>query len=228
MQKKIRITECQLRKIVNESVKGVLSELDWKTYINASRKRKAQADDLRSKIDTPFKRNGYDDKSDELADHAAKAFNRKHGKNGKDYNYEGDSYDYQGRSQKHDVEDDWNFDIKNPVSSKWKDNEDGKEVVVRRYRNGKGVPHRDSGMVYDDTFDFTEHPTIYTNSRHRQHTFKYDKDGEHYDDINSSVGDEISQSKDKDYNDRQSKMSRDMENYYTGKSKYTKGKGWDD
>ena len=50
--------------------------------------------------------------------------------------------------------------------------------------------------------------------------------GEKYDPYNSSVGDEISISQDKDYNARQDAMSKDMNDYYTGKSKYTKGKGW--
>lgn len=232
MQDKIiRLSESDLHSVIMESVHSILNELDWKTYMNASRKRKGQADDMRSYIKSvipgsQFKYNNYDDKSDELEKYSGKVFNKQHGRDGKEYNYEGDSSDYQGRSQKYDVEDDWGFSKKNPVSSKWKD-DDGEIVVVRRYRNGKGVPTRNSGSVYDDTFDFTEHPKIWTGSRHRQHTLKYDKDGEHYDSYNSSVGDEVSQSKDKDYNDRQFRMGRDMENYYTGKSKYNKGKGWE-
>ena len=37
---KIRLTENKLRQIVAESVKNVLTELDWKTYANAARKDK--------------------------------------------------------------------------------------------------------------------------------------------------------------------------------------------
>ena len=41
--KKIRVTESALRQIVKESVNKVLTELDWKTYANAARKRFIQA-----------------------------------------------------------------------------------------------------------------------------------------------------------------------------------------
>ena len=56
--------------------------------------------------------------------------------------------------------------------------------------------------------------------------YNYNKDGERYNPNLSSVGNEISQSKDKDYNDRQDRMAKDMNDYYTGKSKYKKGRGW--
>ena len=36
------ITESQLRNIIAESVKKVLSELDWKTYANAAKKAHEQ------------------------------------------------------------------------------------------------------------------------------------------------------------------------------------------
>ena len=39
MNKKfIRLTESDLHKIIKESVSRVLNEMDWKTYMNASRK----------------------------------------------------------------------------------------------------------------------------------------------------------------------------------------------
>lgn len=43
MEKKlIRLTEADLHKLIKESVKNVLTELDWRTYVNAARKREAQ------------------------------------------------------------------------------------------------------------------------------------------------------------------------------------------
>ena len=36
---RVRLTESQLRNVIKESVKQVLSELDWKTYANAAKKR---------------------------------------------------------------------------------------------------------------------------------------------------------------------------------------------
>ena len=45
---KIRLTESKLKQIVEESVKEVLSELDWKTTMNASRKAAENGDSERA------------------------------------------------------------------------------------------------------------------------------------------------------------------------------------
>ena len=42
----IKITESDLHKIVKESVNKVLTELDWRTYANAAKKRDAQIQQL--------------------------------------------------------------------------------------------------------------------------------------------------------------------------------------
>lgn len=240
MKQRIRLTEGDLHRIVKESVNRILTELDWKTYINASRKRKKQADDARKAIGKVFpnsiastKRNEYDDKSDELEKYAQKMFGMKHGKNGEDHNYEGDSPSFMGRKEIYPDDGDYYFAIKNKPSSVWKDDtpareggaEDESDVELRKYRYGNGFPHREFGEVHDDTLDHY-HNWAWTKDVNRKHTMKYDKDGEHYDPYNSSVGNEISISSDKDYNARQNAMSKDMLDYYTGKSKYIKGKGW--
>lgn len=41
----VRLTESQLHQVIKESVKQVLSELDWKTYANAARKANSNGDD---------------------------------------------------------------------------------------------------------------------------------------------------------------------------------------
>lgn len=63
MKNRIRLTESQLHRVIKESVKQVLSELDWKTYANAAKKRALQ---------------GNDDKAHALDDAATKSFNRKY------------------------------------------------------------------------------------------------------------------------------------------------------
>lgn len=65
----IRLTESNLRGIIAESVKQVLSELDWKTYMNTGKKRLQQRH-------SDKRENGFD--SLEQAD---KAFNDKYGSN---------------------------------------------------------------------------------------------------------------------------------------------------
>lgn len=42
----IKITESDIHKIVKESVNKVLTELDWRTYANAAKKRDAQIQQL--------------------------------------------------------------------------------------------------------------------------------------------------------------------------------------
>ena len=42
----VKITESDLHKIVKESVNKVLTELDWRTYANAAKKRDAQIQQL--------------------------------------------------------------------------------------------------------------------------------------------------------------------------------------
>ena len=72
MNKKFsRLTESDFDKIIKESVSRVLNEMDWKTYMNASRKRKQQANDMRNNLAKGLpkcmmanKRNSLDDKSD--------------------------------------------------------------------------------------------------------------------------------------------------------------------
>ena len=42
MKRTIKLRESDLRRMIAESVKGVINELDWKTYANAARKRAEQ------------------------------------------------------------------------------------------------------------------------------------------------------------------------------------------
>lgn len=59
----IRLTEGDLHKIIKESVSKILTELDWKTYMNAARARQTQ---------------GNGDKASNLEAYANNQFNRQH------------------------------------------------------------------------------------------------------------------------------------------------------
>ena len=61
---KIRLTESELNQIVAESVKEVLSELDWKTYMNAARKSAQR---------------GNNKRAERFEDYADDQFKEKHG-----------------------------------------------------------------------------------------------------------------------------------------------------
>ena len=66
----IKLTESELKGVIEESVKRILSELDTKTYANAERKRREQAEELFKQGDSE---GAYKmlDKADALQSHAA-------------------------------------------------------------------------------------------------------------------------------------------------------------
>lgn len=224
---KVRLTESQLHSVIEESVKRMLSELDWKTYANAAKKRHDQYERLSKQ---PYMRNfasDYADKSHELLKHAEKAFNQKHGKNGYPYQYEGDSPAYQGRytyNGLHNSEDD--FEVKNPSQPGWWNGE--KADGISHYRYGKGIPDIHQGRIHDDMLDLAYNDKEgWTGERKPHMTTIIDKDGERVDGHTSHQFDEyFRDSKDKDYRQAMDDMTDDMANYYQGKSKYIKGKGW--
>lgn len=224
---KVRLTESQLHTVIEESVRQMLSELDWKTYANAAKKRHDQYKRLSKQ---PYMRNfasDYADKSHELLKHAEKAFNQKHGKNGYPYQYEGDSPAYQGRytyNGLHNSEDD--FEVKNPSQPGWWNGE--KADGISHYRYGKGIPDINQGRIHDDMLDLAYNDKEgWTGERKPHMTTIIDKDGERVDGHTSHQFDEyFRDSKDKDYRQAMDDMTDDMANYYQGKSKYIKGKGW--
>lgn len=66
---KIKLTESQLKQIVNESVRNVLSEMDWRTYSNAARKAAhlaATAEDETEKQRRNSQRRNFHDKAGKM------------------------------------------------------------------------------------------------------------------------------------------------------------------
>ena len=74
MGRKVRISEQNLHKIIKESVEQYLTELNWKTYMNAARKRQEQGKNARSQ---------------ELEDYAQQQFQQQHQGAFDDVNYDG-------------------------------------------------------------------------------------------------------------------------------------------
>ena len=231
MNKKfIRLTESDFHKIIKESVSRVLNEMDWKTYMNASRKRKQQANDMRNNLAKEFpnsmianKRNSLDDKSDALETHAQKTFQKQHGKFGHNHWYENDTPEFKGRYSLSNFATDNDFDAKAPTESGWWDGE--KANGIRRYRYGNGFPMRNAGYIHDDTFDYA-YGDGWDGDKQSHRTDIVDKNGVHFEPELSTNPDYFHRSKQRNYNDALDNMAKDMHNYYSGKSKYTKGKGW--
>ena len=76
MKQKIKLTESDLHRIIKESVKQVLSELDWRTYQSAAEKSMKQSHngDL-----SPQERAFNKNRSYEFDNYADKKFRNKHG-----------------------------------------------------------------------------------------------------------------------------------------------------
>ena len=56
MKQTIKLSESELKKIVAESVKGAINELDWRTYANAAKKAREQGRDSRWDFDRATER----------------------------------------------------------------------------------------------------------------------------------------------------------------------------
>lgn len=205
-----------VRRAVLEAAKQMVNELDWKTYMNAARKSQDQKD---------YKRRDKFEKA------AVDSFQQKHGKNGHSFQYEGDDEptSYRGRDTwwKHDnIYGDSTFDRKAPTEDGgWWHGEpsDGQ----RHYRYGNGKPGLKAGKLTDDTYDYAySDKDGWTGDNERKWTAFVDRNGERYSPDLSTVGNEVSQSGDKAYNDALKGMSDDMYDYYSGQTQYEKGRGW--
>ena len=87
----VKLNENTLKQIVAESVKNVLSEIDWKTYANAANKRRKQyRDEIKNGIDSDKW-----DRAQELDNAASRALSDKFGKNLKTWgdNWNGETGD---------------------------------------------------------------------------------------------------------------------------------------
>ena len=93
-KKLIRLTESDLHRIVKESVSNILTELDWKTYMNAARKR-AERDGL---VDNKGRLMGA---AKDLEDWGEKQFFNKHNLNAPDGTY---NFDDENAERSEDIE----------------------------------------------------------------------------------------------------------------------------
>jgi hypothetical protein len=171
MKKIIRLTESDLHNIIKESVNNILSELDWKTYMNAARKRREQ---------TPLSGGR------ELANYAKEQFRKQHGVDTQSWEDNGKAY-----------------------------GEDGRYV---------GQLHTDLGMNSGEIRDQRGVNHGFGNSPYGIDTHKFNKDG-YQREYRGEKSPELNQAS-ASYRNKLNNMGRDMESYYTGKSQYTKGKGW--
>lgn len=161
MKKRIRLTESDLKNIIKESVNNILSELDWKTYANASKKRAQQADENPNKSE--LRKKSYD-----LASYANKKFNDE---------YIGD-YKYDTLGDKMNGKKSAKFDAYiNPMSSKmsygtvrgW--NKGNNEI----FSTDKGVYHSGKGGLTTPRKHFRNNDVANAYSRANDELWDYEK-----------------------------------------------------
>lgn len=217
---RIRLSESQLHRVIKESVKQVLSELDWKTYANAASKRYNQ---------------GKYDNAEELGKAARDAFNRDYGydKHYRDYDYDkendgGDKYEMTSF-----------YDERQPdryishYGGRFGDEFRGDEPIF----DTEEYPNQKANRLYGSPI----------RTRHYAADNLSDYDGKHYTDIETNEfnkeGNYITTKKltpkggmyynfgKKDPSSNNGKKARergnnDISQYVNGKSQYVKGKGW--
>lgn len=168
MKRTIKLRESELRRMIAESVKGVINELDWKTYANAARKRAEQG------------ASDYDIyQLDQAANNAL--------------------YD------KYKITGDTHFPFAPQIQTSkgeytWERDEDG--------NYSKKYPH--AGQI----------------GRYPQLGYQGDFNDTYYTPIGDNLNDEPYQMTTYDNFPMHKERHKDMSNYFSGKSKYVKGKGW--
>ena len=227
----IRLTESQLREMISESVKNIISELDWKTYRNAAEKNKEREGEyeemwwkIQQQIDNAVKRDDW-----ETVEKLKRKQNAYTNKQIRGSNFLSAS----------DIAFDDKF-LKNTIDRLNNSDEDYTTFAMKRH---------------DDGSDFTPEPRVdsYGNIHHGTYFEPHGKvGGKYYDDVitygkwdkkrrdsyevgseyngqdSEAVSDDFLKSKgfpDNEINDIE-KARREIRRYRNGDYKYTKDKGW--
>lgn len=198
MTKVIRLTEDKLYECIEESVRNVLSELDWKTYMNYSKGRRAQ---------------GNLKKAREGEEWARKNFNDKHFPNhedGHEYAQNGNSNDY--------IQNDMGVVDMNSY---------GAQMNLHQSRNGFNTPIK-------DRYDNHEIQRFggYANKKDGDYSVSHNisnfGDDGLFHGYSNEEGSMPKRRSSSQFADRYNRASKDLRNYYSGQSKYIRGKGWED
>lgn len=168
MKKTIRLNESDLHRIVKESVNRILTELDWKTYANAARKRAEQ---------------GASDYDIHQLDQAAN----------------------KALFDKYKIDSDTHFPYAPQIDTK-----KGESVYVKN----------------DDGSYSKKYPNASQTGRYPQLGYQGDFNDTYYNPIGDNDVDEPYERTSYDNFPMHKERHNDMHNYFNGKSKYVKGKGW--
>lgn len=198
-KKLIRLTESDLHKIVKESVNKILTELDWKTYMNAARARQTQ---------------GNGDKASNLEAYANNQFNRQHFGD-RDY-----YFSHEDVSQGNDLSVNAGLTANANMNGGYmKDERDYTSPLYGatmqtpwgNYREKIGRNKLAGGTVYHGFGkDYVKNGTGYA--------MKMKGGGGDHSQMLNRVSN--------DYKNKINSVGNDLDGYYNNKSKYVKGQGW--
>jgi hypothetical protein len=198
-KKLIRLTESDLHRIVKESVNRVLTELDWKTYMNAARARQAQ---------------GKSDKASNLEAYSNQQFQKQHF---------GDSWGYGSHEDVSPANDTGvNALLRGNVNMNGGYMKDERDYTSPMYGDTMKTPWGDyrekigrntlaSGTAYHGFGkNYVKNDTGYAMK-------KIGGNGD-----NGKMLNRVSN----DYKNKITSVGNDLNGYYNGQSKYVKGQGW--
>ena len=171
---RIKLTESQLHNVIEECVKQVLSELDWKTYANAANKRQAQ---------------GNWQSADKLRDQMVKSFNNKYATGDSEYNNNNGIYTDKSASFQMDngsMGDQGSLNFRSQIKQS---NGELPQYINRKYRTGlekdiynrlpsQGQWHGQNGMTDADK-NAKQQPTWSSKVRDKAMQGVYDVDRYH-------------------------------------------------
>lgn len=221
----VRLTESQLHKVIKESVKKVLSELDWKTYANASRK---WADHLMQHPDDPRRKSSIIGHENSTSTHDIPTDNRLRGFNdamskafNKDYGYnslDSDEVEQNGlgiRDKEGFYEMPWETDN---IGAQGYYDRLSTETGTQRPNKSPYIPHR-----MRDEFDLPDSKGNMTRKPHRAYDLKgaWDKTRKDMSPTDSKFDDGKFP-----YMKARNKGNQEIMDYQNGNYEYIKGKGW--
>lgn len=195
----IKLTEGELKKIITESVKKVISELDWKTYDSAMRKAAQR---------------GEWDRAGKFGGASRSAFNRDFGTKNSvyDYNYSRDHVPYEPDYKFNYKLDDWEPNGTRSNSGYYIDSieahsDDGPDSLRRITQGSREINHRrDMKGKYSTNMRDIDRPD----------DIDYDNDGNVWAD-DYSRAEAVAAAR---------KGGRETRDYLKGNYQYTKGRGW--
>ena len=199
MKRIVRLTETDLHRMVKESVNQVLTELDWKTYMNAARARQAQ---------------GKSDNASNLENYSNQQFQKQHFGNNWGYT----SHEEVSPSNDASVD----ALLRANVNKNGGHMRDERDYTSLMYGDTKKTPWGDyketigrtnlAGGTVDHGFgkNYVKNDTGYAMK-------KRGGNGN-----NGKMLNRVSN----DYRNKINSVGNDLNGYYNGQSKYVKGQGW--